>query len=324
MDYFFVGKDTEISISKAVRGKNIMVQYAAGIVLYNPDINRLEKNLEAICSQVKNVYCFNNGLENEMAVEILFRKYTNIYMVGDGTNVGIATALNELIKKAKEDDIEWILTLDQDSVVCEGMVESLASIKDEKDVAIICPVIEDVRRKNEAPVVAKNTIDDVDFCITSGSFMNVEKALAIGGFDDWLFIGLVDNEICYRTKLNGYRIVRNNAVILNHELGNLRPAKFEKLYLTFGRMLHSETIKKLSYKREVNPMRLYYATRNMFYLKKRYVNYMNTAMWNKMIIKNSISSIIRGGVRLNLLKAIFAGIRDGSSIKVEPFVAQKK
>ena len=181
LDYFFVGKDTEISISKAVRGKNIMVQYAAGIVLYNPDINRLEKNLEAICSQVKNVYCFNNGLENEMAVEILFRKYTNIYMVGDGTNVGIATALNELIKKAKEDDIEWILTLDQDSVVCEGMVESLASIKDEKDVAIICPVIEDVRRKNEAPVVAKNTIGDVDVCITSGSLMNVEKAVAVGG-----------------------------------------------------------------------------------------------------------------------------------------------
>jgi len=282
-----------------------MGKYAAGIVMYNPDLKRLKESLDAVYKQVEWVYCYNNGLQNDMEANALLNTYENIQIIGTGTNVGIATALNELIKKAKEDDIEWILTLDQDSVVCEGMVESLASIKDEKDVTIICPVIEDVRRKNEAPAVAKNTIDDVDFCITSGSFMNVEKVLTIGGFDDWLFIGLVDNEICYRTKLNGYRIVRNNAVILNHELGNLRPAKFEKLYLSFGRMLHSETIKKLSYKREVNPMRLYYATRNMFYLKKRYVNYMNTAMWNKMIIKNSISSIIRGGVRLNLLKAIF-------------------
>lgn len=272
-----------------------MEQYAAGIVMYNPDIKRLKENLDAVYKQVKWVYCYNNGLQNDIEVNALLNTYENIQIIGTGTNVGIATALNELVKKAKEDDIEWILTLDQDSVVCDGMVEALASLKDEKDAATICPVIEDIRRKNEKAAIATNTIDDADFCITSGSFMNIQKILEIGGFDEWLFIGLVDNEICYRIRLNGYRIVRNNAVILNHELGNLTPSRLENVYLRLGNLLHSETIKKLSYKRAVSPMRLYYATRNMIYLKKRYANYMSTAMWNKMLIKNSLSSIVRGG-----------------------------
>lgn len=296
-----------------------MERYAAGIVLYNPDIKRLKENLDAVCGQVERVYCYNNGLQNAGEIDALLNAYGNIRVIGTGTNVGIATALNELTKEAEKDNIEWILTLDQDSVVCDGMVEALASFKNEKDVAIICPIIEDIRRKNETPAVAQNTIDDVEFCITSGSFMNIQKTLGIGGFDEWLFIGLVDNEICYRIKLNGYRIIRNNAVILNHELGNLTPSRFENVYLRLGNLLHSETIKKLSYKRAVSPMRLYYATRNMIYLKKRYTNYMSTAMWNKMLIKNSLSSIVRGGVRFDVLRAIYAGIIDGTSVKVEPY-----
>lgn len=47
-------------------------------------------------------------------------------MIGTGKNVGIAAALNELVKEAAKEDIEWILTLDQDSVVCNGMVTALA------------------------------------------------------------------------------------------------------------------------------------------------------------------------------------------------------
>ena len=104
----------------------------------------------------------------------------------------------------------------------------------------------------------------------------------------------------------------------------MTPSRFEKVYLKFGNLLHNETIKKLSYKRAVSPMRLYYATRNMVYLKKRYMNYMSKSMWNKMLIKNSLSSIVRGGVRFDVLKAICAGIIDGTSVKVEPYCVQKR
>ena len=272
-----------------------MLNYVAGIVLYNPDLNRLKENIDAVVSQVKTVYCFNNGLLKEKETRELLNTYNNVILLGEGINLGIATALNRLVERASEDGMEWILTLDQDSVVSDDMVTALASLTGEQDAAIICPQIEDVRRKNENPVHRSNTVEDVSFCITSGSFMNIDKTMEIGGFDDYLFIGLVDDEICYRVKLKGYRIIQNNAVVLNHELGNLIPSKHEKLWLKLGAMLHSEAIKKLSYKRVVSPMRLYYATRNMIYLKRRYKNYMNTSYWNKRVIFNSASSFIRGG-----------------------------
>lgn len=301
-----------------------LVRYAAGIVLYKPDMDRLKESIDAVFPQVQSVYCFNNGVEDMNAVEALVSSYSNVLLIGEGENLGIATALNKLIEQADNDNIEWLLTLDQDSVVSAGMVTALASLTNKEDVAIICPQIEDVRRKNEKTVQISDTVEDVNFCITSGSLMNVKKTIEVGGFDDYLFIGLVDDEICYRVRLNGYRILRNNAVVLNHELGNLTPSKHERMWLKLGTAFQSEIIKKLSYKREVSPMRLYYATRNMIYLKRRYKNYMSTIYWNKRIIVNSASSIIRGGgYRLDVLKAILAGVRDGRSVEAVPYEMSK-
>lgn len=287
-----------------------MERYAAGIVLYNPDENRLRENLDAVCKQVEIIYCYNNGLQNTEEINAIMSAYNNIRLIGTGINLGIAKALNELVKEAEKDKIEWILTLDQDSIVCDGMIESLASLKDEENVAIICPIVEDLRRKNEVPVVAKNTIEDLNFCITSGSFMNIKRIIEIGGFNSELFIGLVDNEICHKVKRNGYRIIRNNSVVLNHELGNLVPSKYETLFLKLGNILHSNIIKKLSYKRIVSPMRLYYATRNMVYLNRIYFHE-NDAWSSKRLVCNSISSILRGEKKVLLVKSIITGIKDG-------------
>ena len=297
-----------------------MNQYAAGIVIYNPDLIRLKENIDAVSPQVKTVYCFDNGSKGQSALKDMLKHYDNVVLMAEKNNLGIATALNRIIDRAHKDQMEWLLTLDQDSVVCNRMIEKLAALTGEEKTLIICPVIEDVRRKNEKPVVTSNTFESVDFCITSGSFMNVEKTIVIGGFDEFLFIGLVDNDICMRANYEGYRIIRNNAVVLNHELGNLTPTKFEKFYLKLGDVLHNETIKKLSYKREVNSLRLYYATRNMFYLKKKYAQFDNENVWYKMIVINSFSSIIRGGYRLNIIKAVLLGIRDGRAVCAEPYV----
>lgn len=292
-----------------------MEQYAAGIVLYNPDKKRLKENLDAICNQVECVYCYNNGLGNDRGLASLLSSYSNIRLIGTGENVGIAKALNELVIHAAEDGMDWILTLDQDSVACNNMITSLVSLTHEKKVAIICPLIEDVRRKNEEPVAKKNTIEDVNFCITSGSFMNIKRTLEIGGYDERLFIGLVDDEICYRIIKKGYRIIRNNSIVLDHELGNLTPSKYEKFYLKTGDIIHNEKIKKLSYKRAVSPMRLYYATRNMVYLNNKYSR--ENASWSSQkLLYNSISSLLRGKEKMVLIKSIIKGIKDGKRMDV--------
>jgi GT2 family glycosyltransferase len=42
--------------------------------------------------------------------------------------------------------MEWILTLDQDSVVSRDMISAMVSLAREQNMAIICPQIEDFRR----------------------------------------------------------------------------------------------------------------------------------------------------------------------------------
>lgn len=288
-----------------------MSNYAAGIVLYNPDLKRLKQNIDAVFTQVQKVYCFDNGSKNIEEIYNLVDGYRNVILMGGGENLGIATALNKIMDQANKDMMEWVLTLDQDSVVCDKMIESLASLKSETNVLIICPIIEDIRRKNETVIAPTQTYEDVDFCITSGSFLNLERLLNIGGFNDWLFIGLVDNEVCVRIKQKGYRIIRNNYVVLNHELGNLTPSRYEGVYLKVGEILHIDSIKKLSYKRTVNPMRLYYATRNMIYLNYIYPKNRIEAWSTKKLVENCISSLLRGKNKIEILKAIAKGIKDG-------------
>ena len=63
-----------------------MDNYAAGIVLYNPKIDRLKENIEAIIPQVKILYCYNNGLGNTQPVMKLLNSYSNIVVFGRGNN----------------------------------------------------------------------------------------------------------------------------------------------------------------------------------------------------------------------------------------------
>lgn len=300
-----------------------MGNYAAGIILYNPKIKRLKENIDAIIPQVKVLYCYNNGLGENQQIQNLLNSYQNLVVLGNGNNDGISKALNCMIEEADKGDIQWLLTLDQDSVVCDDMIESLASLTGIDRIGIICPQIRDVRRKNEQPKMAEKSYEDVDICFTSGSFMNVKATKSIGGFDEYLFIDFVDHDICLRMRYEGYRVIRNNNVVLDHELGNLKPSKLEKFYLKLGSVVHSETIKKLSYKREVSPLRVYYSMRNAIYMKKKFADYMPAKVWNKRLGKNIVSYMVRGEKKISIIKAINKGIKSGRAKMVVRYSAHK-
>lgn len=100
----------------------------AGIVLYNPNIQRLAENLTAICSQTRQVYLFNNGSSNIGEIKDLIRNYQNVILFNNNDNAGIAFALNRLINKAKNDGYKWVVTLDQDSVAPPNLVAEYSKI----------------------------------------------------------------------------------------------------------------------------------------------------------------------------------------------------
>lgn len=89
---------------------------AVGIVLFNPDnVDRVQLSLHAILQQVKKVYIFDNSTKENT---ITFP--TNVTYMTEHENKGIAYALNHIMEKAKTDGYEWLVTMDQDSVIPKG------------------------------------------------------------------------------------------------------------------------------------------------------------------------------------------------------------
>lgn len=192
-----------------------MEMKVAGIVVYEPDINRLKENVKAISVQVDKLIIFCNSDFEKESLE-----YNNIIYLNDGVNRGIAYALNEIMNQALNMGVEWCLLLDQDSVVPSNIISEFDKYTQKNDVAIITPQIlcNQLQECKTGLGVEKKYID---MCITSGSYNKVSVWKSVGGFLEDFFIDYVDWEYCARVRKYGYKIFLVESILLNHQLGNI-------------------------------------------------------------------------------------------------------
>lgn len=269
------------------------MEYAAGIVLYNPEIGRLRENVSAISPQVGNVIIIDNGSKNTDDIAMLLADYGNIRYIRNAENCGIARALNQIIDKAEELGASWVLSLDQDTVCEPDIIERYADMakRAKDDVAIITSKYKD--RSVEVDFGISGEYEKVSFCITSGAFNNIRCIKAVGGFDEKLFIDMVDYDICYALTRGGYKIVRMNYTGFLHEVGRSVTKKF------FGKPIiifnHS-------------PLRKYYWARNSIYLKRKYKLGLGA---DKRVINRMIQTLLYETDKLTKLKSMCKGVADG-------------
>lgn len=196
----------------------------AGIVTYNPDIYLLRQNIEAIIKQVACVVIVDNGSSNELDIIKLVEEYNAITLVPLKCNKGIAYALNCIAKFSLLNSHPWFLTLDQDSVCPSNLIESYSKFTENDSCGIITPRIrlriDDPKRNANLP-----PYEFIDVAITSGCLMRYEAYTKAGGFWNFLFIDKVDDDICYEIRKAGYKIIRDNNVLLNHQIGNPQKKK---------------------------------------------------------------------------------------------------
>ena len=114
----------------------------------------------------------------------------------------------------------------------------------------------------------------------------------IKGFDDLLFIDKVDTDYGIRVNNAGFKVVRDNRVMLNHELGNMN-----------CKVLLGRTI----YVTNHNPTRIYYQCRNTIYLGKK-VDLPNPAIETWKIITKIL---LFESHKKEKIKNAFKGIQDG-------------
>jgi len=297
----------------------LKMKVCAGVVLYNPDIKRLIKVVDAIVPQVDLLVFVDNASSNISDVQSTLTSDKIIWIKND-TNLGIARALNQLIEFANNDGYEWMLTLDQDSICGENYVHKLLSVLSGKQnteqnteplvIAMIAPLTIDrgeiSSEVSSAAPVGKPLpeIEEVNFCITSGSLTNVKSVLEIGGFNEWLFIYEVDREICLRLLQHGYKIVRANTVDLYHEHGL---KTITKKFLQKKIIYHNYT-----------PFSVYYQTRNLVYMLRMYGSayYPHPyKRWVRLFFAFSVKFICEPD-RIQRLKAFTKGLKDGLAVKV--------
>lgn len=270
---------------------NALTRVCAIVVLYNPDIDRLYKNVMALINQVEELVLVDNFSDNIQIVKDKLSNVKKISYILNEKNEGIAKALNQGMQFAHTHGYKWALTMDQDSIISDNMISSYSEYAEWDKVAIICPLVEYknyYRRKDHTG----NKYDYVEACMTSGSLTNVQAWKNVGGFDEWMFIDYVDNDFCTNLRLNGYKILRANNATLYHELGNAKKLNIGPCQIVVF---------------NYSKIRNYYYVRNTIYYIKKYSFQINIIKFilillyveSKKVIfednrKETISSFIKG------------------------------
>ena len=191
--------------------------------------------------------------------------------------MGIAYALNTGIKRAISSGSEWVITMDQDSVMPQNMISSYIDFLNRSDesVGVVSPLINMYEGETKNP---SNTVSTVSEALTSGSMINCKAYEEVQGFKDEMFIDVVDFEFCWNVRRHGYKVVQLNNVLMQHHLGNTVE------YKIFG--------KHLFYVTNHNKLRQYYMTRNMLYLHKEYPEFRPSKIKAFIMWVNTLFKII--------------------------------
>ncbi|MCI9532380.1 MAG: glycosyltransferase family 2 protein [Lachnospiraceae bacterium] len=269
----------------------------AGIVTYNPNIKLLMENINSISCQVEKLIIVDNASNNVEKIDSLMDGILNGLIIHNVQNKGIAHALNLIMKRAYEENSYWVLLLDQDSICPPNLIKEYLKYINNSEIAVITPRINDI---NDFDVKYYNQFQEfiVEF-ITSGSLNRVDIWNKMGGFNEDLFIDMVDYDYAYRLNKKGYKVIKLNNIILNHAIGK--------------RTQHNIAgIKCSTYNH--NAFRKYYITRNSIYLAKMYPEYCNIFSIYLRIVKRMLLVVFFEEDKCKKIINMLKGIRDSKKI----------
>lgn len=254
-------------------------------VLYNPNESVLTNlNSYSNCVDVS-VVVDNSDTKNEIS-QSLKNDPNFIYIDMDG-NKGIAAALNKGIEYLNSKNIDFALTMDQDSLFPTKYYPNILKLVN--------------KYKTDYSVIGLNfnqdnggldEIIEVPYWITSGNFVNISDFMSVGGFMNELFIDYVDFELGYKFKKNGFKICYLKDFSLKHTIGN--PIEIHLFGKTYYAMNHS-------------PIRYYYRYRNAYYL----YHFVDRQFFKKEYYKEMIVNTLKMLIYEKNQKVKFSMIRKG-------------
>lgn len=185
----------------------------------------------------------------------LYIETPNITYIPLHRNYGIAKALNVGFYHAKELNAEWVLTMDQDSILPDNLLSDFRKyLPTLSNAAVLVPQLNMYEGEEKR---ATDSYRELTEALTSGSLIRMEAFNQANGFKEELFIDGVDFEFCKHVRLLGWHVYQINSVVMQHHLGRTQEVKF------FGRHLFYVT--------HHNYIRHYYMQRNSMYVASLYL-----------------------------------------------------
>lgn len=272
-----------------------------GVVITYNGSDKIAQTLEKLKQNVNRIIVVDNNSQDNTLMIIHSLKLDNIYVLENKTNIGVAAALNMGAKYAKKLGFPWILTMDQDSILEENVIEEMSKV--------YAAFSNDVKEKIAclAPIPILNGEIDIsknfdyyykDYVITSGNLVDLNYLDIIGGYEEKLFIDSIDFDFSLKLRELNLLIIQCTKAIMHHELGELVEMKL--FGVVYKIHIHSS-------------LRKYYMSRNHIYILKRF-----SKSNLKFCIKKTLSYILfiaqvilfESNKKTNL-KAIFRGLQDG-------------
>lgn len=276
---------------------SICEKVAAVITTFNPSSN-FRENLVRIAGQVEVVIIVDDSgdLSQEHAKD--YADIENATVLRNEDNFGIAATLNRGVAHAESMGYRWVITLDDDTFISETYIDDVFDfIRTEAfyPVGVIAcaranGVVErESRNKN---FTMKRTL------ITSGCVFKTETFRDVGGFDENLFIDLVDFDFCTKLRRLGRAIVLLNKVGMNHRVGNSRVVPL----LNKNIVIYNHPA-----------FRLYYQMRNIFLFGRKHMIFDTWLCFYLLldVLRLPVKTLFFEHGKLERFFYLFLGLKDG-------------
>lgn len=195
------------------------------VITYEPTAEQLTHVVDQLLSLRGHAMVLDNSESGPARERVrLACQSAGIPVVADGTNHGTAYGLNRALARAVDAGLPWLHYLDQDSVLLSGYVEALADLDTvDAHVGAVGARFESSPHETVSafpPGGVALALSPATFLIASGTAFRTEALLDCDGFDEGMFLDVVDHEICLALRSRGWGLTVDSRRSMGHEIGS--------------------------------------------------------------------------------------------------------
>lgn len=183
----------------------------AVVVTYFPEKELLERNIDAFINEIDKILIWENTPEKAKN-QYRYIDDSKVEYCGDGLN-SISRGLNFAWRYARKNGYDYLLTMDQDSVLFHFEALKEYAFLHSAEMMIFGPTFSQSMSMPSLTAIRKEVI------ITSGMLIPIKVLDHLGGYNENFAIDGIDVELCLRANLQGFFSYQVNGCLIQQRYG---------------------------------------------------------------------------------------------------------